>query len=57
MEEAGSNTFEVEIAPSTVEELDEETRDKLMKLPRPKLSQIRKGIMSTCMGRCYYQIR
>ena len=51
MEEAGSNAFEVEIEPSPVVALYDETRTNLVKLPRPKVSQIRKGTMSTCIGK------
>ena len=39
MDAAGSSAFEVETVPSPPETLDEETRAKLVKLPKLKLSQ------------------
>ena len=47
MDVAEANTFEVEISPSPAAILDEESRSKIVKLPKPKSSQTRKGIMST----------
>ena len=49
MEESRENAFEIEIAPSAVVVLDEETRPKLVKLSRPTFSQIRKGTTSNYM--------
>ena len=50
MDVSRENVFEVETVPSHVVALDEETRAKLVKLPKPKVSQTRKGITSTWMA-------
>ena len=49
MEEARSSVLEVETVPTPVATLDEVTRTKLAKLPKPKVSQKSTGIMSACM--------
>ena len=49
MDVSRENVFEVETVPSHVVALDEETRAKLVKLPKTKVSQTRIGIISTCM--------
>ena len=49
MEEAGASVLEVEIVPTPVATLDEATRAKFVKLPNPKVTQTRTGMMSTCM--------
>ena len=50
MDVAGANVLEVEISQSPVETLDEDTRAKLVKSPKPKVTQTRKVIMSTSMA-------
>ena len=47
MEEAGANALEVEIAPTPDAKLDEMTRTKRVKLPKPIVSQTSTGITST----------
>ena len=51
MDVDGVNAFEVETALSPVETLNKETRDNIMKLPKPKVSQTRKGAMQTCVAK------
>ena len=51
MEEAGENALEVEIAPTPDAKLDEMTRTKRVKLPKPIVSQTSTGITSTQMVR------
>ena len=43
MDDAGSNVLNMETSPFPFTTLDEETRVKLVKIPHPKVSQIRKG--------------
>ena len=47
MEGAGTNVIEVETALVPVLTLDEETQDKMMKLPNPKASHARTGANAT----------
>lgn len=47
MEGAGTNVIEVETALVPVLTLDEETQDKMMKLPNPKVSHTRTGANTT----------
>ena len=42
-----ANLFEVDTVPTPVSTLDEATRDKLAKLPKPKVVHSRTGMMST----------
>ena len=41
MDGAGANVFEVEIAPTPVAALDEVTRSKMVKVPKPKVAHKR----------------
>ena len=50
MKEVEVNAFEVEKLPTPVATLDEATRDKLVKLPKPIVAQIRTDITSTHMA-------
>ena len=50
MEEVEANAFEVQIESTPIVASDEAARDKLMKLPRSKLSQTKTGTTSTCMS-------
>ena len=50
MDAAQVNTFDVETVPLPVVTLNEETRTKMLKFPKPKGCQTRKGTMSTCMA-------
>ena len=50
IKEAGSNALELEIVPTLVATLDEETRAELVNLPKPTVAQKRTGIISTHMA-------
>ena len=49
IEESGLKALEMEIEPSAVETLGEETRSGLVTLPFPRASQTRKGMTSNCV--------